>query len=100
MSPRRIIRPVPLVVSLVLLFAPLVPAPSSAAGTTDWPAYLLNVSHSSFARSTTTITVANAASLTKSWTWIPDPGPPGTTQQLFASPTVVGGTIYIGANTG
>jgi polyvinyl alcohol dehydrogenase (cytochrome) len=87
-----------LVISALLLAT--LGAPAGAAVTADWSAYLLNVGHSSYGRTATAITVTNASTLTKRWTWTPDPGPPGTTQQLLASPTVVAGTVYIGANTG
>ena len=89
-----------LVVTSALLVVATLGVPARAAVTADWSAYLLNVGHSSYGRTATAITVTNASTLTKRWTWTPDPGPPGTTQQLFASPTVVGGTVYIGANTG
>jgi outer membrane protein assembly factor BamB len=73
-----------------------------AAASTDWPAYLGGVPHHSDNVAATAITPANAGSLTRAWRWTPagptmsgQPGP-----NLFSSPTVAGGTIYIGANTG
>jgi len=90
------------------LLAALLPAmlgsdvAASAVGTVDWPAYLYDAGHSSFSATATAITPANAASLGNPvWNWKPDPpvgGQPAAT--LYASPTVYGGTIYIGANTG
>jgi polyvinyl alcohol dehydrogenase (cytochrome) len=84
-----------LVVTIVAL-----PAPTVAA-TADWSGYLAGVEHRSYQPSDTTITPENASTLVHVWTWIPDlvRGGPAR-KQIFSSPTVVGGTIYIGANTG
>jgi polyvinyl alcohol dehydrogenase (cytochrome) len=90
--------------SLAALLLLLLPAPSSRAvlAADNWSSYLFGPRHTSYQASATVITVANAASLVPVWTWFPDPptepGQPGP--QLFSSPTVVGGRIYIGSQTG
>jgi len=75
---------------------------TAAAQSSDWPSYLHESQHSSFNKSATAITPANASGLVQNWTFI-DPGPtiegqPGA--GFNASPTVVNGVIYIGSNTG
>jgi outer membrane protein assembly factor BamB len=67
----------------------------------DWPAYLNGVSHRSFTTSDT-ITPANVGTLHRVWHFKPPPStmagqPP---PQIFASPTVVGGRVYVGFNNG
>jgi outer membrane protein assembly factor BamB len=65
----------------------------------DWPQYLRGPQHSSVSPATA-FTPANAASATQVWHWQPPAisGKPAPT--LAASPTVVGGRVYIGANSG
>lgn len=77
------------------------PSPASAAGA-DWAGYLFSAQHSSYNAGATAITPANAGAIASYWSWKPaaatmsgQPGP-----GLFASPTVVAGRVYIGANTG
>ncbi len=67
----------------------------------NWPAYLHGNAHSSDNSAATAITPAKVAGLTRTWTWRPaGPTMPGQPSGLLASPTVVNGRIYIGANTG
>ncbi|MGE5286881.1 MAG: PQQ-binding-like beta-propeller repeat protein [Micromonosporaceae bacterium] len=77
-------------------------SPAAAATSTDWPAYLFSSDHSSYNAADTTITPANAAKLAKKWHWRGDAatmsGQPGPA--LYATPAIVGGAIYIGANNG
>ncbi|MGO9078356.1 MAG: PQQ-binding-like beta-propeller repeat protein [Streptosporangiaceae bacterium] len=94
MRPRRL-----LTVAVTGVAVALVTAGGAAAA--DWPAYLNGPSHSSYNAGETAITTANAGSLVKKWDWYPA----ATTQSgqpsgLLASPTVVGGVVYQGANTG
>jgi len=74
----------------------------AAATTGDWAAYLDGPQHSSFSAAETTITPANAAKLASGWRFPgvrpSRPGQPGG--GFLASPTVVGGYVYIGADTG
>jgi outer membrane protein assembly factor BamB len=79
-------------------------AKAGLAATTfsNWSAYLSGPRHSSVNKAATAITPAKVAGLTRIWRWMPaaptmtgQPGP-----ALFASPTVVNGRVYIGANTG
>jgi outer membrane protein assembly factor BamB len=83
-------------------FTLVVAVPSWSAQPINWPSYLFSPAHTSDNTAARSVTVANAASLAPVWTWHPDPptqtGQPGN--QLLASPTVVNGRIYIGANTG
>lgn len=67
----------------------------------DWSSYLFDVGHSS-ATSDATITTANAGTLTRAWTFVAaQPTMSGQPQRTFyASPTVVGGQVFIGSNTG
>jgi polyvinyl alcohol dehydrogenase (cytochrome) len=93
-------RLIAVVLMLALLLLPT--AGTSGATFVNWPAYLFAANHSSTNKPATAITTANAASLVHAWTWKPaNPtmtGQPAAT--LAASPTVVNGVIYIGANTG
>ena len=74
--------------------------PGSASA--NWPAYLRGPLHSSFSPGQTTITPASASALTPKWRFFanlkikPNSSVPG----FLASPTVVGGNIYIGASSG
>src|SRR4051794_36471083 len=94
---RWTLTPVLLACALVALAAP-----SSAVTGDDWPAYIHDAGHSSYNAAATTITPANAGSLTRYWQW-KAAGPTMTGQPgpaLYASPTVYQGRVYIGANTG
>ena len=75
---------------------------TSAAETSDWPAYLQGPQHSSYNQLATAITPANASALVQNWSFSDRPpmqtGQPGV--GFNASPTVLGGVIYIGSNTG
>jgi outer membrane protein assembly factor BamB len=88
----------------ILVLLTVIPAIGSSGAATfvNWPAYLHGAAHPSTSAGATAITPANAASLTHAWTWKPAAatmtGQPAAT--LAASPTVVDGVIYIGANTG
>src|SRR3954447_5080782 len=69
---------------------------------TDWPAYERNAAHSSAIFGDPAITTANAGSLHRAWSFVADAatmaGQPN--RQFDASPTVVGGRVYIGSRTG
>ncbi len=71
---------------------------SPGTNTTDWPAYLYSVAHSSDDLASTAVTPSNAGTLAEAWNWIPSGT--GIKTGLFSSPTVVGGAIFIGANNG
>jgi outer membrane protein assembly factor BamB len=91
----------PLLAALASVFL-MAAMPGQAAVPADWSGYLYDASHGSTNAAATSITPANTGSLTKYWQWhAPNgtqSGQPGP--GLFASPTVVGGRVYIGANTG
>lgn len=87
---------------LVGFFLAIAAPPGQGAVDADWPGYLYSPAHSSYNAADTTITTANAGSLTRYWQWkAPAPTMSGQPPAgLYASPTVVGGHVYIGANTG
>jgi outer membrane protein assembly factor BamB len=70
-----------------------------AAVLTDWPAYLNGPHHPSFTPAST-ITTANAGTLHQVWHFKPAPVAGKPPPQVFASPTVVGGRVYVGFNNG
>jgi outer membrane protein assembly factor BamB len=79
-----------------------VAASGSAIGAvaSGWPAYLGGPSHNSISADAT-ITPANAGSLTSAWHWTPPAAKSGQpVAALYASPTVAGGRVFIGSNTG
>jgi polyvinyl alcohol dehydrogenase (cytochrome) len=68
----------------------------------NWSAYLNGPAHSSYSKTQTAIRPANVGRLVVRWRFRGDratrPGQPAT--GFLASPAVVGGAIYIGADTG
>ncbi len=81
------------------------PGPSETVGATwraDWPQYLFDHQHTSMNTAATAITPGNVTDLAVAWSFdAPPPTESGQPPaQFFASPTVVNGTVYIGANTG
>lgn len=100
-------------VGLILLLSSCGPGPqplevtrdaSSAEETfrADWSSFLMDLAHSSVNEQANAITPDNAADLIEVWRWEPDPpteeGQPPA--QLFSSPVVSGGAVFIGSNTG
>src|SRR5262249_716741 len=72
-------------------------AGANAAGPNlDWPQYLHGPQHSSLSLDHA-FTTSNAGSATQAWHWPPTGQP---VPLLDASPTVVAGTVYIGAENG
>ncbi len=74
-------------------------APRAAGPSLDWPQYLHGPQHDSVSNATA-FTPSSAASATQVWHWQPpvisgEPAP-----ILDASPTVVAGVVYIGAQSG
>jgi outer membrane protein assembly factor BamB len=91
------------VASALALVALTLPRAGAVGVVVNWPAYLNGPMHSSFNGNAATITPANAGTLHAAWAKVqkPDPGKPGApAPSWLASPTVTGGRIYIGANTG
>ena len=70
-----------------------------AAPSLDWPQYLYGPQHSSVSPATA-FTPSNAASATQVWHWQPPVIAGKPAPLLDASPTVVGGVVYIGAVSG
>ena len=78
------------------------PQGASGAGFINWPTYQSSSMHGSYNAAATAVTTANAGSIPQAWKWVP-PGPtmPGQpSAQLFTSPTVYNGRIYMGDKTG
>jgi polyvinyl alcohol dehydrogenase (cytochrome) len=77
-------------------------APAATAAMPDWSGYLLGPRHSSYNIAATTWAPTSAASFGSDWSF--SDAPPTVTGQpgrgFNASPTVSGGSIYIGSNTG
>jgi outer membrane protein assembly factor BamB len=75
---------------------------AEAPATGNWSAYLNGPAHSSYSSSQTTIRPANVGRLVVQWRFRGDlatqSGQPGP--GFLASPIVVGGVVYIGADTG
>ena len=73
-------------------------APAAGFGL-DWPQYLHGPQHSSVSAATA-FTPSNAASAREVWHWQPPLIPNKPAPALEASPTVVAGRVYIGAESG
>jgi outer membrane protein assembly factor BamB len=87
---------------IVLLSAVMLVAavPASAATTAVWRAYLFGPGHQSHSTATV-VTTANAAKLVVAWHWQQPAATPGQpADALYSSPTVAGGSVYIGSATG
>jgi outer membrane protein assembly factor BamB len=65
-----------------------------------WPTFLYNSGHTSYNAGATAIQPATLARLVQAWKWATPASPNSGPNHLFASPTVVGGVIYIGAEDG
>ncbi|MGH3155958.1 MAG: PQQ-binding-like beta-propeller repeat protein [Streptosporangiaceae bacterium] len=66
----------------------------------DWASFLNGPSHTSYNAAATTITPGDISSLTQAWSWA-TPATTDTGRNLtYASPTVVNGVIYLGAEDG
>ena len=77
----------------------LVLASSAVGATGDWPQYLHGPQHSS-ASLTTAFTLANAAQTHQVWHFTPSVVSRQPPPKLDASPTVVGGKVFIGSEAG
>jgi outer membrane protein assembly factor BamB len=82
---------------LILTGAGLAASPAAAQGTADWPAFLFNTVHSSYNAAATSIGTGALANLQPVWEWRQ---PFGSNRNFYASPTVVNGVVYIGAESG
>ena len=73
----------------------------AAGGGADWKGYLFDVRHGSWNAAATAITPADAAGLAPDWTFTAA-APVGDqpAAAFVASPTIAGGRVFIGANTG
>src|SRR5262249_7001654 len=75
------------------------PAGQAAAPNLDWPQYLHGPQHSSVSNATA-FTTSNSGSVTQVWHWQPPVISGKPAPALDASPTVVAGVVYIGAQSG
>lgn len=66
----------------------------------DWPAFLYDTGHTSYNAGATAITPSDVSSLVQDWRWPTPASPNDGPNTLWASPTVSGGVIYIGAEDG
>jgi outer membrane protein assembly factor BamB len=73
-------------------------APASGTTFVNWSQYLFSSSHASDNQTATTITPANAATLSQHWKFRPPFN--GTLGGFLASPTVYNGVIYAGSRNG
>jgi outer membrane protein assembly factor BamB len=71
----------------------------AAAPNLDWPQYLHGPQHSSVSNATA-FTTSNSGSVTQVWHWQPPVISGRPAPALDASPTVVAGAVYIGAQSG
>ena len=85
----------------IVLSVSLLGGAAQAASSVDWPSYLFDQTHSS-APGNPAVSVANAGTLTKAWSFVAAlPTMQGQPQRTFyASPTVAGNLVFIGSNTG
>jgi outer membrane protein assembly factor BamB len=74
-------------------------ARAAAAPVLDWPQYLHGPQHSSMSLATA-FTPSNAAAASQVWHWQPPAVTGKPAPRLDASPTVVAGRVYIGAQSG
>jgi outer membrane protein assembly factor BamB len=66
----------------------------------DWPSFLYDTSHTSYNAAATSITPSNVSSLSRAWSWATPLPTNNGTRLIHASPTVVGGVVYIGVEDG
>jgi outer membrane protein assembly factor BamB len=86
------------VVVTVIGGAGLAAVPASAQGSGDWPGYLFDPGHSSYNADATAITTGNLANLKPVWQWFESQALHN--RELYGSPTVVNGVVYIGSLSG
>jgi outer membrane protein assembly factor BamB len=79
---------------------PAAAARPAQPGPTDWPSFLNGPSHTSYDAGATTITPGNISDLTQAWSWATPPSTNSGFNFLEASPIVVDGVIYVGAEDG
>ena len=65
-----------------------------------WPTFLYNAGHTSYNAGATAITPSSVSRLARAWRWKTPASPNSGPNHLLASPTVVGGVVYIGAEDG
>ena len=87
------------VVALAAAALPQATGAARASASLDWPQFLHDPQHSSVSPATA-FTTANAGSVTQVWHWKPPVISGQLAPNLNASPTVVAGRVYIGAESG
>lgn len=66
----------------------------------DWPGFLYDTAHTSYNAAATAITTSDISSLVPAWRWATPASTNDGPNALWASPTVVGGVVYVGAEDG
>jgi outer membrane protein assembly factor BamB len=89
-----------LVTGLTAVATPSGASSPTADPSSVWPGFLNGHTHSSYNAGATTITPSNIANLQPVWRWLTPASPNSGSNFLLASPTVVGGVIYVGAMDG
>lgn len=88
-------------VVVIALFCVGVAYPSPAvAAVGDWSSFLFDSAHTSYNANATSISQSNLSSLDPIWRWLVPPSPNTGTTQLFGTPVVKDGVLYIGAADG
>src|SRR6476646_4551337 len=88
------------VASCILVVCLVSSSASQAASTAPWTTYLYDNQHSSYNAADTAIGPSDVAGLTLRWKFHA-PGISGKPlSRIYTSPTVYGGAVYIGSNTG
>jgi outer membrane protein assembly factor BamB len=89
-----------IVLPLLVLVCAAGSLPASAAGPSDWPAYLFSAIHTSKNPASTSITPSNASGVAQAWTWTPPTVAGRDAPRIDATPVVYGGRVYVGTRSG
>jgi outer membrane protein assembly factor BamB len=74
--------------------------PAYGQSSADWPAFMLNNSHTSYNSAATSMTTANLADLQPAWRWTVPAATNGASTGLYPTPVSVDRVLYIGADDG
>src|SRR5215472_12870884 len=75
-------------------------APTTGGPAADWPAFLHDSTHTSFNAAATSITPTNLSNLQPVWRFLVPVSPNKGSVNLWSSPVVSNGVVYIGAEDG
>src|SRR5689334_17064805 len=96
-------RAVAVVAAASAVLAPVLGGTEPAAAQADpgdWPGFLYDTAHTSYNAGATAITPSDVSNLVSAWRWATPASPNDGPNTLWASPAVVGGVVYIGAEDG